>query len=380
MNLAVKEQCTGCGACANVCPNSCIDMVADEHGFEYPKIDEQKCVHCNLCERACPVGKYDRQTHVGRAYAMMNCDEQERLNSSSGGVFSLISKAVLSENGVVFGAGFDEQLNVRHTFIESVDELYRLRGSKYVQSSVGYCYREVADLLKRGKKVLFSGTPCQTDGLKQYLEVMKIPTDKLILVDVICHGVPAPEVWNSYRQFKEVRNDAKIKYADFRSKDTGWKDFSIKLEFENGKCDAIKAWDDLYVGSFLRDLSLRPSCYACPSKGCRKLSDITLADFWGVAESLPEFNDDKGVSLVIANSKKGQHIIDGISHLTIFQEVSFEQAIRHNKSWSESAKKPKTADYFMKNYKTKPFDRVALKCEKKTGVWKLIRALRDKLH
>ncbi|MBQ9375991.1 MAG: Coenzyme F420 hydrogenase/dehydrogenase, beta subunit C-terminal domain [Ruminococcus sp.] len=378
MNLADKKVCTGCGACANACPNNCIEMMADEHGFEYPVINEQKCVQCHLCERACPVGKSEKETHSKRAYAMINNDENERMNSSSGGVFSLVAKAVLNDNGVVFGAAFDEQMHVRHDFCESPDELYKYQGSKYVQSSIGYSYRDAGEFLKSGRKVLFTGTPCQIEGLKQYLEALAISAENLLAVDIICHGVPAPEVWHRYREFKEAENGSKITDAQFRSKVSGWKDFSMKLDFEKGNQSVTKVWDDLYVGSFLRNLCLRESCYACPSKGNQKRSDITLADFWGISQEIPEFNDDKGVSFVVVNSEKGQHFIDDVSRFCNFREVSFEQGVKHNKSWYMSASKPKMADYFMSNYKKKPFDKVALKSAKKTGIWKVLRALRGK--
>lgn len=360
-SMLYKYLCSGCHACYNVCPVNSIKMEPDDDGFLYPNIDEETCINCGKCKLVCPVLKDYIGHKKVQAFACINKDENIRLQSSSGGVFSLIAKYVLSQNGVVFGAAFDEDFGVKHIEILSEDELYKLRGSKYLQSTIGDTYKKAEEYLKQGKVVLFSGTPCQISGLKSYLGKKY---DKLILQDIICHGVPSPFVWKKYIEFRETKSNLRAKTAYFRDKTYGWKKFSLKCIFDKDD-EYVQTLDkDEFMQSFLKNLCLRPSCYNCHSKSLERESDITLADFWGIDNVLPEMNDDKGTSLVLVNSKKGNDIFQKISSDMIYKEVDIMEAIKYNSSSYKSVDYPKNRDKFMKLVKKMDFDKALNKSTK----------------
>lgn len=227
INIIEKSKCNGCYACATACPKRCITMTVDEEGFWYPEIDTTSCVNCDACIKVCPIEtSYTPLTKKNiTAYAAMHKEDFVRLNSSSGGIFSALATYVLEKGGVVFGAGLDEEFNVVHTYVENVEDLTVLRGSKYVQSKIGEAYKEAEIFLKKGKLVYFSGTPCQIEGLLAYL---KRPYENLITQDLICHGVPSPKVWREYVDYRRAEaNGAKPRKIAFRAKNEGWKRYSV---------------------------------------------------------------------------------------------------------------------------------------------------------
>ena len=249
-------------------------------------------------------------------------------------MFTLIAEQVIENGGVVFGAGFNDDFTLKHSFIEVKEELFKFRGSKYIQSRIGNSYSQVKNFLKLGRRVLFTGTPCQIGGLKSYLGQSY---DNLICVDIICHGVPSPKVWKKYVQFREERANSKPKRIAFRQKNEGWKRFSISFLFKNNKEYNETLDKDLYMQAFLKDVCLRPSCYACEFKSLHRQSDITLADFWGIQNILPEMDDDKGTSLVFVNSDKGQLMLDKLIDKIICKEVNINQAVKYNSAAIKSA-------------------------------------------
>ena len=228
-----KKDCCGCGACNQVCPKQCIKMESDKEGFLYPKVDTESCINCGLCEKSCPILNNQRSKELFQKYYLAYyTDEVVRLSSSSGGVFSVLSKAVIQNGGVVFGAAFDQEWLVHHVGVERQEDLRVLRGSKYLQSRSESCYREAKALLEVGRPVLYSGTGCQIAGLKSYL---KKDYEKLLTVDIICHGVPSPKLWKHYLSEQEQTFGAPVQRVFFRNKDTGWNNFSMSIDFSNQK-------------------------------------------------------------------------------------------------------------------------------------------------
>ena len=334
----------GCHACSNICPRSCIEMKNDNEGFWYPLVDYDKCIRCGFCTKVCPIMNKTIVQNGPKAYACINKNEEIRLNSSSGGIFTLIAEQVINNSGVVFGAVFGEDFAVIHKYIESKEELGALRGSKYVQSEIGDTYKQAQQFLKQGRQVLFTGTPCQISGLKSYLQK---DYDNLMCIDIICHGVPSPKVWKSYVQFRENQAGSQPWRIAFRLKNEGWKRFSVSFLYKNDTEYQETLYKDLYMKAFLKNVCLRPSCYACEFKTLHRESDITLADFWGIQNILPEMDDDKGTSLVFVNSTNGELLLEKIKDKILYKEVDINQAIVYNSAAVKSAKyNPKRDDFF----------------------------------
>lgn len=314
-----KTKCVGCYSCYNICPTKSIKMVADAEGFWYPETDKKTCIGCNRCEQVCPVlYKPFRAQNGQNVYAAFAKDAKVRMESSSGGMFSLLAQYVLSQGGVVFGAAFDLAFQVHHVAITSVEDLGKLRGSKYVQSCIGNTFEMAQEYLKKGCLVLFSGTPCQIDGLHKYLNK---EYDTLITQDVICHGVASPFVWKKYLEKMQNQQGKNITNISFRNKETGWRKYSVFFEYENGVRKTGKASKNPMMRAYLNNLCLRPSCYFCPSKGRGGGSDITLADFWNIADYVPEYDDDRGVSLIVCHTEKGQSLLNKVFVKASYQSV-----------------------------------------------------------
>lgn len=339
--------CCGCYACATICPTHCITFEEDWEGFWYPKIEKEKCVGCKLCMQTCPTQKLKREKLYTApiAYGAMNKNEDLRLKSSSGGVFCLLAKKVLEQHGVVFGAAFDSGFrNVQHIYVEQLTDLEKLYGSKYIQSKIGNCYEEAEAFLKNGRSVLFTGTPCQIEGLKAFL---KKDYDLLYCMDLVCHGVPSPKVWRKYLDYQERLAEGQVTGIQMRSKPAGWKKFAITISMSSGKQYQASASEDLYMRSFLQNICLRPSCAECHFKGLNRTSDITVADFWGVQKIAPTLDDDKGTSLVLIHSAKGQELFDLVSNNLRWQRTQTEVAISENSAASISVTAhPKRSSFF----------------------------------
>ena len=352
IKITDKSRCCGCEACRSVCPKNCISMKADKEGFVYPHVDLSQCIDCKLCENVCPILHRVSSITVPSVYAGINNDTNIRLQSSSGGIFTLIAEQVLQKNGVVFGACFDEQWNVVHCYVETREGLSRFRGSKYVQSHIGDSFLQAKRFLDEGREVLFSGTPCQIAGLKNFL---RKSYQNLLTVDVVCHGVPSPKVWQKYlhesvckayhiRRGSSFSLADKIKNISFRSKERGWKTYHVRIEYQNGKNNSIPAAKNTYIQVFLSDLSLRPSCYACSAKLHHVQSDITLADFWGVERLYPEINDDKGCGLILVHNDYAFSLLKSLD--CQLQEQKLDEVIAFNPSIIRSVKEPINRNFF----------------------------------
>ncbi|MBU3093644.1 Coenzyme F420 hydrogenase/dehydrogenase, beta subunit C-terminal domain [Clostridium sp. CF011] len=346
IKLNQKQDCSGCHVCANVCPVNCITMIEDKEGFLYPKVDIIKCINCGLCEKACPIINKRERVNDTVAYACINKNENIRSESSSGGVFSLLAERVVNKGGVVFGAGFDDGFNLEHSYTDTIEGISKFRGSKYLQSKIGDTYMQAKECLEKGTKVLFSGTPCQISGLLSYLGR---EYDNLICVDIICHGVPSPKVFKMYRNELEKTHGATTRRIAFRRKDCGWKLYSVSVLFNNDTEYRKNLTRDVFMRGFLQNLYLRPSCYACKSKSLNRLSDITIADFWGIENIAPELNDDKGTSLVLVNDNKGKKIFQQLQDKMIVGQVDCAEAIKYNPSAIESVPYNPNRDRFFEN-------------------------------
>lgn len=372
IRITDKSKCSGCYSCENACPQNCITMVSDNEGFWYPQVDEQKCVNCGLCEKSCPImNKTIDGDIVPSVFAVINKDENVRLESSSGGIFTLLAERIINNGGVVFGAAFAKDFkSVEHIVVDKIEDLYKLRGSKYLQSKIGDAYKLVKQYLKDGKCVYFSGTPCQISGLYSYLGKNY---DNLITQDLICHGVPSPLVWEKYVNYCEKKAASKTRRTFFRHKKYGWKKFSLQFVFEDGGKYSQTIYDDLYMRGFLTDLYLRPSCYNCSFKSIERLADITLADFWGVEKISAHMDDDKGTSLVFLHSIKGKTLFDKISDKIIFDSTDLDFAVRANSAMIKSAKPHRNRDKFFKNLQTFEIDRLIDLCLKTPFYLKCLR-------
>lgn len=341
IKIEEKYKCSGCHACYSICPKNAIDMVVDEEGFWYPNVNEEKCVGCNLCEKVCPIINSKNYTSLKKAYGCYNLDENVRLKSSSGGMFSVLASDVIDRGGVVFGAKFDTNFNVVHDYVETVDEIDVFRGSKYVQSNIGESFKKAKGFLDSGRIVLFSGTPCQIAGLKAYL---RKDYDNLITVDLICHGVPSPMIWQRY--VNELGQGKKLTYMTFRDKSKGWNNGVLKYRFDDRSEITEEYAESLYIKGFIKNCYLRPSCYDCNFKTLDRCSDLTLGDFWGVEDSLPDIDKESGVSLVIVHSLKGENLFDIIKNEIFYEEVDIYKAIVFNTCAIESVKNSKRDEFF----------------------------------
>lgn len=348
IEIIEKSKCCGCSACVQKCPRKCITMIEDEEGFSYPKVNQSDCIDCGLCETVCPIqNKVEKRVPI-IAVAAYNKNEDIRRVSSSGGIFTLLAETIIKKEGVVFGARFNEKWEVILDYSETMNGIGAFRGSKYVQASVGSAFQQCEQFLKQGKPVLFTGTPCQIAGLKLYLGKEYV---NLLTVDVVCHGVPSPMVWRKYiLELLKEHNTAyravggkstvlpsldlisSIKDIKFRDKSDGWKKFSFVLDFAEVTADGkqssvmssikVPCDDSLFMNAFISDLIIRPSCFKCPFRGVEnRQSDLSIADFWGVEKLIPQMDDDKGTSLVMVNTLKGDDVFGNLDVISCKADV-----------------------------------------------------------
>ena len=344
--ICKNDLCTGCSACAQSCPKFCIKMQPDKDGFLRPVIDENLCITCGKCKKICPVNHPPKDDNViPQAFAAKYLNDAVREASSSGGIFSALAEKVLQYGGAVIGAGFDAEFNVVHKVCTESIFLDELRRSKYVQSNVNEMFLEAFKRLENGQIVLFCGTPCQIGGLKAFLEKEYA---NLYLVDFVCHGVPSPKVWKKYLSFREQDAGEKIQHVNFRSKISGWCNYSMLMEFSNEKKYIGNVREDLYLRSFVMNMDLRPSCNQCMFKQVHRQADLTLADFWGIKDIEPSLDDDKGVSLVLLNTDKGRKLFESLESVLSTKAVDYKTAIQKNPSITKSVLRPPLRDQFMK--------------------------------
>lgn len=343
-----KENCVGCTACSQICPKRCITMQADEEGFQYPSVDTRQCIECGQCKTVCPTLHGSNGNMPQKVYAEKNRNEKIRTTSSSGGVFYELAKKFIENGGMVYGCAFDKNMIARHIGASTVAELDGLRNSKYVQSDLGDILSEVKKHLTAGDKVLFSGTPCQVAGLRNYLGK---DYEHLYVVDVLCHGVPSPKLFADYLDdlSKQYGNGNPIS-VNFRNKKRGWKRLHMEVCFDNGKCHFVYSGFDRYEGLFLSNLSLRNCCYTCKFARAERLGDITLGDFWGIGKKYPKWDDDKGISVVMVNTSKGLNIFKDSETLFESKEEEFDTVRSGQRTLYAPTQKNPNRDEFYKLY------------------------------
>lgn len=376
-----KEDCVGCNACVQKCPVHCISMCSDEQGFQYPRVDAEKCINCGLCEKVCPVINQNEPERPVNVYAGWNTYEKVRLASSSGGVFFSLAKRIIDEGGIVFGAKFNKKWEVVHSYADTTEGIKEFIGSKYVQSKIGNCYLYAEKFLKAGRKVLFSGTPCQIAGLKRFLR--KDYADLLLTVDVVCHGVPSPGIWKEYLNHitrpkgasKNTESQTSLISMDeipsiegisFRDKRLGWEKYGIAILYaapKGGKNSESQSsiskdkrdselfeshGENIFMQGFLKDLYLRPSCYECPAKCGKSHSDITLADFWGIKKYYPNLYSEEGISLILSKTERGERSLNDSA--IRLHPVSYADAVINNPAIEKSAVKPQIYESFWKYF------------------------------
>ncbi|MDN0071325.1 Coenzyme F420 hydrogenase/dehydrogenase, beta subunit C-terminal domain [Bacteroides caecigallinarum] len=373
INITDKSKCCGCSACVQRCPKQCISIREDEQGFLYPIIDTLKCIDCSLCEKVCPMLNPSLEKEPLQVFAAKNKNEEQRLRSSSGGIFILLAQYIIKQGGVVFGARFDQKWEVEHCYAETIEELEPLMRSKYVQSNIGNTYKEAEQFLKQGRPVMFVGTSCQIAGLKRFL---RKEYNNLLAIDFICHGVPSPGIWRKYlEEIKFSLSEAAGKNSvlsfslkpmpvitgiNFREKQNGgygWKKFGfevrIKLPSEGDKNTVLKSdifYENIFMRGFLSNLYLRPSCYKCTAKNGASGSDLTISDFWGIQNYHPEFDDDKGTSLVFVHTDKGKSVIERLKTKIDVLESNMSEAIESNPSYTRSVSIPEKYSLFWKTF------------------------------
>ena len=336
-----KNECSGCTACMNACPKAAITMQEDSEGFLYPHIDENTCIHCGLCQKVC---SWEHPTYNNSSepltLASILQNKAERQRSTSGGVFYAIAKWIIEQNGVVYGAAFDEKLQLHHISADNLEDLQRLRGSKYIQSNLGHIFKEVRSQLEQGRWCYFTGTGCQVAGLKAYLHK---DYEKLLCSDLVCHGVPSQKLFNEHIAYMEQKYHDNVVGYLFRDYKGGGVCETICFK---DKEKVVNSSYELspFLYSFMCGYTYRYSCYGCKFAKIPRQGDITLADYWGVQHYLPEFDKSCGVSLVLLNSSRGAEMWEKVKRTCVFNVSKIEEAAVYNLNLLQSSKKPEIRD------------------------------------
>lgn len=353
--ICKREECTGCHACYNSCPKKCITMKEDEYGYIYPYIEKELCINCNLCKKVCPSLNKNKNFRTPKnVYASWSLDEKERKSSSSGGAAYIMSKYIIDNGGYVFGAAYGNELSVNHIMVKNLEELRLLKESKYLQSNIGDSYSEVKKMLQKDEVVIFIGTPCQIDGLMSYLGK---EYNNLITIDIICHGVPSYKMFKEYILSKVKTTD--IDKVSFRDGN----DFGISLMKNNEIIFKKHFRESEYYMGFMEGLTYRDNCYKCKYAQEKRISDITLGDFWGIGESIPfKYDTKNGVSLILINTFKGKELLNNCKKELFLEERTLEEAIKKNDQLKSPTVEHKKRKKFLKIYKKEGFNKAIISC------------------
>ncbi|MBI9014111.1 MAG: Coenzyme F420 hydrogenase/dehydrogenase, beta subunit C-terminal domain [Clostridiales bacterium] len=378
ISIVRKDACTGCAACYNTCNVNAIKMIPDEYGFLCPIVNESLCVKCKKCTTVCPVlnSKGNSENWIEpKVYAAWSLDKEVRYNSTSGGIFSELAIKILNENGLVVGARYNNLNLVEHDIISTIGELSFLRQSKYLQSEIGDVYKRIYLELEKGRLVSFCGSPCQVDGLQRFLG-KKYPN--LATFDFICRGTNSPKAYSRFLEMLELKYKSPVYNIWFKNKTYGWNRFSTRIEFENGKLYNRDRYHDLFMRGYIEEnLYMRSCCFNCKYKNLPRVSNITLADFWGVGDYYSYLDDDKGTSLILINNEIGDMLFDKIKKNVFSQEMKLAHALKGNVSIFNSAEENANSKKFLlmldnfafdksfktcvKNYKLKQFKKKILR-------------------
>lgn len=377
INKLKYNQCTICQACINICPSKCISLKDKNYDFFYPRIELDKCINCNLCEKVCPVINPIKIKDLNiKSYAALNLDNSIRKESSSGGIFTALASEIIINNGIVSGVSFDKDFNVNHIIVDKLNDLRLLRGSKYVQSNIGSIFLKIKSELDNNKKVLFSGCPCQIAGLKGFL---RKKYDNLYTVDFICHGIPSNVTFKEYCNILKRKNKSEIVSFKFRDKSNGWHSSMVRVEFANKKIYSKCITEDKYMRGFLGNIYLKPSCHECKFRNFKSGSDITLADFWGAEVVQKDIDDNKGLSAVIINTENGEKLLAQIREGIYLKEVDIKEVIKYNKSLIESSAQSNDRELFFKLAYEYGYKRAFNKVCKEKYIARFVRVLRNNL-
>lgn len=362
IKLLDSDKCTGCAACASICPTHSITMKEDTEGFLQPRIDKKTCIGCHKCQKTCPIlNKEPESSGETKAFAAINKDDAIRAKSSSGGVFYALAKWTIERQGVVFGARFDDHWEVMHDYAETLKDIEPFMGSKYIQSRIGETYKLAKSFLENGRWVLFSGTPCQLGGLRAFLGE---EYERLIQVDLICYGVPSPKVWREYLKCYSKKN-GKIVGVTFRDKHDGWNHYKCVVSTDKNIVESEK---NLFIKGFFKDIYLRNSCYNCRFRSVNRNTDITIADYWGVEKHYPKMFDNKGTSIVFSHSGVGDRVLSEIIEDLCLAPQSIENAIEFNPCINRKNPNNDKRKRFFRLYKVYPLDRAIDRIDKDTMI------------
>ena len=367
MNKICDEKiCTGCMACYNICPQRCIKMEYNKYGELQPEIDEEKCINCGLCRRVCPNNSEIKSTIPQKAYAVWAKKDDDRKKSTSGGAAAIFYREAIKNKYIVFGTSFDNNLILKHSYTDNIEELDKYRESKYCQSNVEDCYIKVKNFLKDSNNVLFIGTPCQIQGLNKYLEISNCNKDKLVTVDLVCHGVPSQEYLSEYVQYLENKKKEKANKISFRK---GEKYVFTLSDGEKTICELDQAID-LYLTAFSLSILQRESCMNCKYAKETRVSDITIGDFWGIKEDkdIKATEKEKGISLVLINTSKGNYFFELCKKEFSYFRREINEAIQGNTHLRRSSTSNKYRYKFRKQYENGEF----VKTIKKVIGWKIL--------
>ena len=380
-----KSECCGCFGCLNSCPKNCIQMKDDNEGFWYPEVDYYRCIKCNLCIKNCPAlnihNKNEDVLKEAEVIAAYSKDEVLRLDSTSGGIFSEIAKYFIKEKGIVYGAIYNQEHLVEHYRGTTVEDIDKLRQSKYLQSNIGDIYRKVKEDLINKKKVLFVGTPCHIAALNNYLSKNY---DNLTTIDFLCRGINSPEAYKQYLKNLEKKYFSKIKRVIFKNKTYGWHRFSTKIIFENGQEYIQDRYTDSYMRGYLEgNLFMRPSCHECRYKSLPRYADITLGDFWGIEKVRPDLDQDKGTSIFMLNTEKGKKVFESIEERIVFEKMKINDIYLGNTALTQrvllTKKQQKMREIFFKNYKEKDFENLVLELLYQNRIVKFLKKIKSKV-
>lgn len=379
IQITDKSQCCGCWACENICPKHCIEMKPDHEGFRYPEINQEECIECGLCEKVCPNLK-EKQNDILpiNHYIIQNKNKDILRDSTSGGFFSVISEYAIQNHGVVFGASFDDKMELRHTYAESYAECHPFRGSKYVQSQIKDSYQKAKDFLHQGRLVVFSGTPCQIAGLKSYL---RKDYENLITVDLVCHGVPSPLLLKKYLEYHSKEKNSPIIGYLSRDKYYGYSYSTASIFFKDKNISYHKGKEsDIMLGLYFKNICSRPSCYQCHYKTIHRISDFTIFDCWDAPSSSKEFSD-QGATNIFIHTEKGNALFQKIKNHFIYKTEDIQKIIlRDGIMIKNSVPQNPYRDAFFRDLNILNFDQIKKKYLPQSLIKRILATIKPTLY